>query len=179
MKTDGQQEWLFLLLEEGSLGAKGMLKEGVTLRLRKVAKGGGEDRKDTRLVGEEEEITAGQPVKSRKERKRAAESVGPGLQGEGASASGRADPTDGVSPSSIGEKVDSGSESWKKYLNLSSSSDKEGNLAPEPSTSSTWIEKWLSPEVSSSAPDDQGPRQKGEGALFQPPLFRSPTTKMY
>lgn len=75
-----------------------------------------------------------------------------------------------------GESSSSGS--WGQYLNFSS--DKEGDSAPEPSTarapepstsstwSGPWIEKWLYPEVSSSAPDDQGPRQQGEGALFQP-----------
>lgn len=66
------------------------------------------------------------------------------------------------------EVKSSTSGNWGQYLNLSS--DKEGD--PEPSTSSTWsgswIEKWFSPEVSSSAPNDQGPRQQGEGALFQP-----------
>lgn len=66
------------------------------------------------------------------------------------------------------EGTSSSSLNWGQYLNLSS--DKEGDL--EPSTSSTWsgswIEKWFFPEVSSSAPNDQGPRQQGEGALFQP-----------
>lgn len=73
-----------------------------------------------------------------------------------------------------GESSSSGS--WRQYLNFSS--DKEGDSAPEPSTarapepstsstwSGPWIEKWLYPEVSSSAPDAQGPRQQGE--LFQP-----------
>ena len=71
----------------------------------------------------------------------------------------------GENPSKEGTSSTSGSGNLRQYINFS------GDSAPEPSSSSSWsgswIERWLFPEVSSSAPNEGGQPQ-GEGATSQP-----------
>ena len=91
------------------------------------------------------------------------------LTAEGASSIGNmVMPSGSDSGANFDKEVTSPSSgNWRQYLNLS---EEEGDSAPEPSTSSTWsgswIEKWLFPEGSSSAPNPALP-EVGRGFIFE------------
>ena len=90
-------------------------------------------------------------------------------------------PTGANSGANCDQEVTSpSSANWQQYLDLSS--EKEGASTHEPSTSSTWVEKGLFPEVSSSAPE-KGSNSflgelalRGEGEDVHPPLPTPPVT---